>query len=250
MPALLPSLRSAVAAPVQPRTYRHLLYLGLAFPLGTAYFVVLITGFSVSVSLSVLIVGIPLFVLTLLTVRGLGAIERLLANLLLDTEIDAPTYPFRTGSVSGRLRALLVNRRTWSECGYLLLKFPVGIGLFVFLVTALTMSLTFLTTPVYYDDPSLRVGIFLGDAVMLSPSLSIPWGDVLVGVEFAITVSEWAVDSLADAVLFSAVGAVLLVVTLQLINVAAWLSSQYTRALLGDPIEGLDRISRYFDDTR
>lgn len=235
MPASLPSLRSVVAAPLHPRTYRHLLYLGLAFPLGIAYFVILVTGFSVSASLSILIVGIPLFVVTLLTVRGLGAIERLLANLLLDTDIPAPTYPFRAGGVSARLRALFVNRRTWTECGYLLLKFPVGIGSFVFLVTALTTSITFLATPMFYDDPGRRVGIFPADPVTLSPSLSVPWGDVLVGAEFAVTVSEWAVDSMADALLFSAVGAVLLLVTLNLVNLVAWFSSQSARLFLGDP---------------
>lgn len=244
VPAWLPSLRAFAAAPFELRTYRHLLYLGVAFPLGTAYFVVLVTGFSISASLSVLVVGLPLFVLTLLIVRGLGAFERVLANLLLDTDIAAPAYPFRHGSVRERLRAIAVNRRTWAECGYLLLKFPVGIGFFVFLVTALTMSLTFLATPVFYDEPGLRVGIFPATPVRLSPSLSVPWGDVLVGAELAITVSEWAVDSLADALLFSALGAVLLLLTLNIINVLAWLSRQYTRALLGDLAAVIDWLSR------
>lgn len=244
MPASLPSLRSVVAAPLQPRTYLHFLYLGVAFPLGTAYFVVLVTGFSISVSLSILVVGLPLFVVTLLVVRGLGAVERLLANHLLDTDIATPAYPFRDGSVLERLRALVVNRRTWSECGYLLLKFPVGIGLFVFLVTALTMSLTFLATPAFYDEPGLRVGIFPATPVRLSPSLSVPWGDVLVGAELAVTVSEWAADSLADALLFSALGAVLLLLTLNIVNVLAWLSRQYTRTLLGDPTAVIDWLSR------
>jgi hypothetical protein len=235
VPASLPSLRSVVAAPLQPRTYLHFLYLGVAFPLGTAYFVVLVTGFSISVSLSILVVGLPLFVVTLLVVRGLGAVERLLANHLLDTDIATPAYPFRDGSVLERLRALVVNRRTWSECGYLLLKFPVGIGLFVFLVTALTMSLTFLATPAFYDEPGLRVGIFPATPVRLSPSLSVPWGDVLVGAELAVTVSEWAADSLADA---------LLLLTLNIVNVLAWLSRQYTRTLLGDPTAVIDWLSR------
>ena len=250
MPASLPSPRSVVAAPLQPRTHLHLLYLGLAFPLGIGYFVVLVTAFSVSVSLSIIVVGIPLFVVTLLIVRGLGAIERLLANFLLDAEIAAPTYPFRGGSVSGRLRALLVNRRTWTECGYLLLKFPVGIGVFVFLVTALTTSLTFLATPVFYDEPGLRVGIFPADPVTLSPSLSVPWGDVLVGAQLAFTVSEWAVNSLADALLFSAAGAILLLLTLHIVNLLAWLSRQYTRALLGNPAAVSDHLSRFRDSVR
>ena len=247
VPASKPSLRTVVAAPLQPRTYLHLLYLGLAFPLGIAYFVILVTGFSIAVSLTVMIVGIPLFIVTLLTVRALGALERLLANLLLDTDIAAPTYPFRAGSVSDRLRALLVNRRTWTECGYLLLKFPVGIGAFVFLVTALTTSITFLATPLFYDAPGQRVGIFPADPVTLSPSLSVPWGDVLVGAELAVTVSEWAVDSLADALLFSAFGAVLLLLTLNIVNLVAWLTRRYTRTLLGEQSTVSNWLSHFRD---
>nr|WP_199522766.1 sensor domain-containing protein [Haloferax sp. Atlit-4N] len=240
MPASLPSIQSIVAIPLRPQTYLHLLYVGLAFPLGIAYFGILVTGFSIAVPLSVIVVGIPLLIVTLLIVRGLGAVERLLANLLLDTDIAAPTYPFRNGSVLDRVRALIVNRRTWIECGYLLLKFPIGIGVFVFLVTGLTMSITFLATPMFYDEPGQRIGLFLADPVTLTPSLSIPWGNVLVGAEFAVTVSEWAVNSLADALFFSAVGAILLLLTLHIVNFVAWFSRQYTRTLLGDPVAVLD----------
>ena len=243
VPPSLPSLRSLVAAPVEARTYRQLLYLCLTFPLGTAYFIILVVGFSISASLIVLIVGLPLLVVTLLTVRGLAAVERLLANRLLDTDIAAPAYPFRTGSVPDRLRGLLLNRRTWIECGYLLSKFPAGVGIFVFLVTGLTTSLAFVATPVYYDTPGRRVGVFLADPITVSPSLSVPWGDVLVGIEFAVTVSDWAVDSLGDALVFSVLGVVLLFVTLNLVNLGAWLFRRYTRTLLGDPATALDRIS-------
>ncbi|MBB6646546.1 sensor domain-containing protein [Halobellus sp. MBLA0160] len=231
----LPSLQSLAAAPVRARTYRHLLYLGLMFPLGIVYFVVLVVGFSISASLVVLLVGLPLLALTLLLVRGFAAVERRLANRLLDADIATPAYPFRSGSVSERVRALLVNRRTWLECGYLLSKFPAGIGAFVLLVTGLTTSLAFIATPAYYDTPGGRVGVFLADPLTVSPSLSVPWGDVLVGIEFAVTVSDWAVDSLGDALAFSVLGAVSLLVTLNLTNLAAWLFRRYTQALLGDP---------------
>jgi uncharacterized membrane protein (Fun14 family) len=213
------------------------------FPLGIGYFVVLVVGFSLSASLIVLLVGLPLLGVTLLLVRGLAAVERRLANRLLDADIPAPAYPFRTGSISDRVRALLVNRRTWIECGYLLSKFPAGVGVFVFLVTGLTTSLAFVATPVYYDTPGRRVGVFLADPITVSPSLSVPWGDILVGIEFAATVSQWAVDSLGDALAFSALGVVLLLVTLNLVNLVAWLFRRYTRALLGDPATAVDRIS-------
>lgn len=225
-------LHSVARAPVRRRTYLQLLYLAVAFPLGLAYFVALVVGFSVGLSLTVVLVGLPLLVLTTLLVRLLGAVERRLANALLGTDIQAPAYRFREGSVSERLRTLVLNSRTWLESCFLLLKFPIGLGAFVFLTTSLTTSLTFLATPLYYDRAT--VGIFLSEPVTVSSSLSVPWGDLLVGAELATTVSTWAVDSLADALLFSAIGFVSLGLTLVVVNVIGWGLQWYTQAVLGD----------------
>ena len=115
--------------------------------------------------------------------------------------------------------------------------------MFVFLVTGLTTSLTFIATPAYYDTPGRRVGVFLADPISVSPSLSIPWGDVLVGIKFAVTASDRAVDSSGDALGFSVLVVVLLFVTLNLVTPVVWLSRRYTRALLGDPTTALDRAS-------
>lgn len=225
-------LRSVICAPVRTQTYLQLLYLALAFPLGIAYFVALVVGFSLALPLTILLVGIPLFVLTVLLVRVLGALERRLANALLGTDIPAPGYPFQAGSASERLRGLVLNSRTWLESCFLLLKFPIGVASFVFLSTSLTTSLTFLATPFYYDRAD--VGIFLSAPITVSSSLSIPWGDLLVGAKFAATVSTWAVDSLADALLASALGVVSLALTLVVINLVGWLLRWYTQAVLGD----------------
>ncbi len=109
------------------------------------------------------------------------------------------------------------------------------------IVTGLSIIYAFVAHGVL--DACLRVGSFPADPVTLVPSLSIPWDNVLVRAEFVVTVSEWAVDSLADALLFSAIGAVLFLLTLNIVNLVAWLSRRYTRALLGDPAAVLDWLS-------
>lgn len=83
----------------------------------------------------------------------------------------------------------------------------------------------------------------LADPVTVSPSLSVPWGDVLVGTEFTVSVSEWDVNSPGDALVFSVLGVVLLFVTLSLVNLDPRLFRRYTRVLLGDPTTALDKIS-------
>jgi hypothetical protein len=99
--------------------------------------------------------------------------------------------------------------------------------------------LAVVATPVDHDTRGRRVGVFLADPITVSPSLSVPRGDVLAGIEFAVTVSEWAVDSPGDAIAFYVLGVVLLLVTLSLV---AWLLRRYPRALLGDPMRVLSRL--------
>jgi hypothetical protein len=54
-------------------TYRNLGYDLLAFPLGIAYFVFLVTGLSVGVGLVIIWVGVPILLGVVLAWRGLGA---------------------------------------------------------------------------------------------------------------------------------------------------------------------------------
>jgi len=229
-----PSLRSVCVAPLRARTYRHLVYLALVFPLGTLYFNLIVVGLSLALPLAILVVGVPLFVATLLLVRGLAAVERRLTRYLLGTDLPRPGYPFLDGSPTERVKALVFDGATWRECCYLLLKFPAGVAAVAFLSTFLTVSLTLLATPVVYDTPGVRVGFFPRGSVTVTQSLSVPWGDLLVGVDVATTVSEWAVDSLADALLVSLLGVGCLFVTLNLVNAAAWLSARTAAVFLGE----------------
>ncbi|WP_324662265.1 sensor domain-containing protein [Haloarcula sediminis] len=230
----MPSLRSACTAPVRLRTYRHLLYLALVLPLGLLYFNVLLTGLSVAIPLSALVVGVPILLLTLLVARGFAAAERRLTASLLGADLADPSYPFLDGGPRERAKALLFDGTTWRECLYLFLLFPVGVVAFTSLVTGLTVALTLLVTPFVYDTPGVRVGVFPEGSVTISQSLTVPWGDLLVGVGVVTTVSEWAVDSLADALLFSLLGVAVLVVTLNLANAAAWLLARVAERLLDD----------------
>jgi len=204
------------------------------FPLGFLYFNVLVTGFSLAIPLSVMFVGVPLFLLTLLVARGFAAVERRLTGYLLDADLADPSYPFLDGGVVERTKALLLDGTTWRECLYLLLQFPVGLAAFTFLTTGLTGALTLIATPLIYDAPGVRIGFFPGGSVTVSQSLSIPWGDLLVGVDVATTVSQWAVDSFADALLFSLLGLAGLVLILNLVNAAAWLLAQSAAFFLSD----------------
>ncbi|MFC6975911.1 sensor domain-containing protein [Halomicroarcula sp. GCM10025709] len=194
-----PPLRSILLVPLRPRPYLRALYLFLAFPLGITYFVVLVAGVTVGAVTSILVVGVPLLLAVLLLARGFGWVERRLVTALLGVDVPDPDYGFLTGSARERVVGLVADWTTWSELGYLFSMFALGTGAFVFLFTAFAMSVTVVATPLYYDRAPGRVGFFPGDPVRLTQSLSVPWGDLFVGAEFGFTVSEWAVDSLPDA---------------------------------------------------
>ena len=229
-----PSLRSLLLAPVRLRTYGNLCFLALAAPFGMAYFLVVVTGLSLSVPLSLLLVGVPLLLATLLAVRGLAAVERWLARRLLGAAVPSPSHAFLSGSPRERVEGLVFDRRTWLECGYLLAKLPIGVSAFALLSTTLTVSVTLLATPLLYDRPGARVGFFPAAPVTISPSVTVPWGDLLVGVGVATRLSEWVVDSPADALVLSAVGLAVLLVSLNLLNGAAWLLARLAQLSLDD----------------
>ncbi len=56
----------------RPQTYLNLLYLLLAFPLGLAYFVFLVTGLSLGFGLIITLAGIPILVLMLVAIWALA----------------------------------------------------------------------------------------------------------------------------------------------------------------------------------
>ena len=58
------------------QTWLNLMYLVLAFPLGLAYFILLVVGLSVSISLVIIVVGIPILLGLILLWRVLGNLER------------------------------------------------------------------------------------------------------------------------------------------------------------------------------
>ena len=71
------------------QSYLNIVYLLLAFPLGTFYFVFLITGLSLGFGLIITLLGIPILLLVLGGSVVLCRFERSIANNLLKQDIPA-----------------------------------------------------------------------------------------------------------------------------------------------------------------
>ena len=73
------------------QTYRNIAYLMLGLPLGIAYFVFLVTGFSLGAGLAVTLAGIPVLLLVLIGSRVLCTFERQVSDKVLGVHIPEPS---------------------------------------------------------------------------------------------------------------------------------------------------------------
>lgn len=196
------------SAPLRARSYTNLLYLALAFPLGLAYFVFLVTGLSVGLGLTIVWIGLPILAVVFLGSFGLSLFERQLAIRLLGA--DVPPMSLDTPPPAGfwaRVKAFLSNPATWKGMGYLAIKFPLGLGTFVLFVTLTSVSLSFLLAPFYYS-----------------------W---LPGPIFDFGAYSWSIDTFGDALLCSGLGLLLSLIALNVFNGVAFAWRELAAAMLG-----------------
>ena len=127
----------------QRQSYRNIGYLLLGLPLGTAWFTVLISGYTTAISILVVaLLGIPMLLGMWYVTRWSANVERSTANALLGHHLSpAPMASPDRGNLWVRLRSMSRDRDRWRELGYLLLRFPVGIATFVAAVAALAAPL-------------------------------------------------------------------------------------------------------------
>jgi len=133
---------------VRPHSWLSVGYQLLAFPLGLAYFVFLVVALSVGISLTIVMIGIPLLIVSMLFWRLLARFERLQARGLLGARV--PSGPPLWRSEQGfwqNIKDLVGGAATWLDFVFLLLKFPVGIVSFVLSVTGLSIVVAFIGAP-------------------------------------------------------------------------------------------------------
>ena len=116
---------------------------------GTLYFSWAVTGLSTSLSVMILIIGIPVAILFLLSVRGLAFLEGRLVEALLGERM--PRRASFTDSSLGwveRLKQLLTGKSTWLGLLYMVLMLPLGIIYFTVMVTLISLAVAFIISPI------------------------------------------------------------------------------------------------------
>jgi hypothetical protein len=202
-------------AVIEGQTYLNLLYLGAAFPLGVFYFVFLVSGISLGVSLSIIWVGLPILLLMGGAWWALASFERHMAVNLLKEDIPhmSHSHSHDTDIWQG-FKQYFSNPATWKGLLYLLLKFPLGLATFVVLMTLIPLTVAFLSMPFTYET----VQFFQID------------------LTFGSGLPVWVIDSMGEALLGALTGLMLLPITLNITNVLTRVHAKFARIMLSlDP---------------
>lgn len=226
------SLKRGLRAPFRGQTYRNLCYLVVMFPLGTVYFTLLTTGFSIGVSLAVYFVGIPILVSLPVLAVGLAGFERRLVRVLFGIEIS--TTDATDGGFWTRLKRLVTDVHGWKAIAYLLSEFLYGSVVFGLLAALGATAGSFLLAPLYYTDaPVVAYGPV--PSTELTFDLMFGWDSLLVGLTTTFQLGSWQIETLGGALLAALGGLVLSLLFFQLGNVFAWVWGRYARIMLTAP---------------
>jgi hypothetical protein len=200
---------------VDPRAYTSLFLMLLALPRGIIYFILAMAGLCLSLGFSVLIIGVPFFLIFTLVCRTVSLAEgRLIEGM---TGARMPRRPVYRGAARGfwaRVVEMLRDPKTWTTIAYLILMLPIGIASFVIVLTGLTVSLSLTVLPVV---------ALLGQAGWFG----------LDGVEvFSTAQPEWVFHSPIGIPLLALAGVLLLTSLMHLVRGMGRLQAMFAKSML------------------
>lgn len=135
------ALKAFFGVAADPRAYAGLFYMVFSLATGIFYFSWTVTGLSLSLGLSILIIGIPLIVLFFASVRVLSLVEGRLVEVMLGERMPRrPLYQDAELPLLTRIGNMFTDPRTWSTLLYLVLMLPLGIVYFTTAVTGLSFG--------------------------------------------------------------------------------------------------------------
>lgn len=203
-------------------TYANLAYLLARFPLGIAYFTVLITGLSLGVGLVPMVVGIPILAGVLALGGYVGVIEAGLLRRLCGRDVSVTLADPRELSITEYLKTVATTPRNYLLVAFGFVSFVVGIPLFVAVTVVFSIGFTLAATPFLYWIPGFEYEFTGLRGTIEVGMLSIDTGSV-VGA---------SINTLPEALAASVVGVVVCLAGLHAVNLSAWLLTELTERLL------------------
>ncbi len=152
------------------RAWGSVLYMIISLITGTLYFSWAVTGLSLSLSMSILIFGIPLAALILLSFRGLAWLEGRIVEALLGVRMPRrPVFTRKDITWIEKLKAIFTSKITWFSTLFLILQFPLGIIYFVLFITLFAVGLSLIAVPVLQYGYHLPMFVWNGMTHIFEP---------------------------------------------------------------------------------
>ncbi|MFE0559013.1 sensor domain-containing protein [Paenibacillus sp. NPDC058910] len=138
-----------------PKTYATILYFLLSLPLGIIYFTVAITGLTLSIGLTPIFIGIPLFFGIAKLLNGIVNFEQSMIRQILGIPTPSVSHTYNRQSEVGEnwLKRMVRDFEGGLFIRNLLLvllRFVTGIVFFVIMVTAISLGLGLIALPVVH----------------------------------------------------------------------------------------------------
>lgn len=158
-----------------PRAWGSLIYMIFALITGIIYFTWAITGISVGLSMIVLIIGIPIIILFLYSVRGISFVEGRLVEALLGERMPRRSkYTNKNVKWLDRIKDLLTDRTTWLGMLYMVFQLPLGIIYFTLMVVVIATSISLIIAPIIFLIWNIPIISHTGDFEYFLPNWLMP----------------------------------------------------------------------------
>lgn len=193
------------------QTYKNLIYLFLRFPLGIVYFTVLTTGLATGLATAPFLVGIGLLGFVLAGATYIGVFEAYLARTFLGRDLSYEPVDPGEEPLTDYLKSVLTDPRAYVFVLFGYVSFAVGIAAFTVLVTVFALAIAFAAAPLVHWSSLGPYEVARLDGL----------GGPIV------------IDTLPEALLACAVGLVVFVVGLHLVNLGARIHGAIVAQLLG-----------------
>jgi uncharacterized membrane protein len=157
---------------LDPRAYTSLFFMLLTLATGILYFTFAVTGLALSAGLSILIVGLPFFLIFIAMTRVIALGEgRLLETISGERMPRRPVHPGAPKGFLARIGDMLKDPRTWTTLFYFLLMLPLGIVYFTAAITGLSVGMALSAAPIlkFLDWVGVLPGWWMDDGVHLNP---------------------------------------------------------------------------------
>ena len=146
----------------------------LSFITGCLYFVIAVSGVSISLSLIILIIGLPVLALFMLSFRGIAIVEGRIVEALLCIRMPRrPVFMQPNLPWMEKLKFLLKSKYTWLSLFYMILQLPLGTLYFCLFITLIALGLSLLAVPIFQYGFNMAI-ISLGSTQYLIQDWAMP----------------------------------------------------------------------------